>query len=103
MSASNVAIISACIAFTGLMITLITKLMSVSVKYGEIVKQIDMVQSACKRDVKSLEIRVTDLEKDMTNTAVFIARLDENMQTIVRQNEKLEAKLDSICDKIAQK
>lgn len=103
MTASNVAIISACIAFTGLMVTLVTKLMSVSVKYGEIVKQIDMVQSACKRDVKSLEIRVTDLEKDMTSTAVFIARLDENMQTIVRQNEKLEAKLDSICDKIANK
>lgn len=103
MSASNIAIISACIAFTGLMVTLVTKLMSVSVKYGEVVKQIDMVQSACKRDVKSLEIRVTDLEKDMTSTAVFIARLDENMQTIVRQNEKLEAKLDSICDKIANK
>ncbi|MCQ2125105.1 MAG: hypothetical protein MJZ25_13070 [Fibrobacter sp.] len=103
MTASNVAIISACIAFTGLMVTLVTKLMSVSVKYGEVVKQIDMVQSACKRDVKSLEIRVTDLEKDMTSTAVFIARLDENMQTIVRQNEKLEAKLDSICDKIANK
>lgn len=77
--------------------------MTVSVKYGEIVKQMDMIQAASKKDIKALDIRVTDLEKDMTNTAVFIARLDENMQTIVRQNEKLEAKLDSICDKIAQK
>lgn len=100
MSASNIAIISACIAFTGLMVTLVTKLMSVSVKYGEIVKQMDMVQSASKRDITALDIRVTDLEKDMNNTAVFIARLDENLQTIVKQNEKLEAKLDNLFEKI---
>ncbi len=103
MTASNVAIISACIAFVGLMITLITKLMTVSVKYGEIVKQMDMVQQACKRDIVAIDTRVANLEKDMTSISIINARLDANMQTIVKQISKLEGKLDNICTKLMQK
>ena len=110
MAASNVAIISCCIAFFGLLVTVISKLMNMSVKYGELVKQMDMVHNAARNDYKEnkediahIDSRVTILEREQNTTAIVVARLDESMQTIVQQNSKLEAKLDKICDNLITK
>lgn len=110
MTASNVAIISAAIAFTGLMVTLITKLMNVSVKYGELVKQIDMVQNmskaACKDnadDIGKIDKRLVEVERKQLDTAIMVARIDENVQQLTQLNAKLDTKIDNLCNQIAQK
>lgn len=110
MTASTIAILSFSVAFTGLMVTLISKLMTVSVKYGEIVKHIDMLQTQSKtayketsEDVVKIDRRVTELERKQTDTAIVVARIEENVQHLTQLCSKLDEKLDDICEKIAQK